>query len=77
MEKTIANLNLSANVRTSLEEVGLSDSEVTVDVSRVARGEMSRDVLLSECLVGCEGADRVAAWTEYVDAVVAAAEVSA
>lgn len=75
MPTTIASLNLSTNALTTLQEVGLADDEsVSRDVAKLRFGEHTRQTLLDECLDGAEGEARIAAWTEYVDAVVAAAK---
>jgi uncharacterized protein (DUF1786 family) len=55
------------------EETGLRHAEVADEIERVRNGELTREALLARCLDGADE-DRVAGWTEYVDAVVAAAE---
>ena len=72
--QTIATLNLSAKVRTSLDEVGMTSKHVDGDIRRMRDGLWTRSTLLDHCLDGAEGKMRAEAWEEYVDAVVAAAE---
>lgn len=56
------------------EETGLDMDEIASDIGRVRDGRDTRADLLARCLDGAD-ADRVQGWTEYVDAVVAAASV--
>lgn len=69
---TIANLNLSRNALTSLEEAGMGDEDVSRDVRRRARDEVTEDELLLQCLDGAEDDVRRDAWREYVRAIEAA-----
>lgn len=69
-------LNLSRAALCSLEEVGLRAGEIEADIEHIRDGEQTRDELLAVCLDGVEDAERAAAWTEYVDAVVLAASNS-
>lgn len=55
------------------EETGLRHGEVADDIEHVRDGSVDREALLARCLDGAD-ADRVQGWTEYVDAVVTAAE---
>jgi hypothetical protein len=55
------------------EETGLRHAEVADEIERVRNGELTREALLARCLDGADE-DRVAGWTEYVDAVCDAAQ---
>lgn len=50
--------------------------EIASDIGRVRSGADTRADLLARCLDGAD-ADRIQGWTEYVDAVVAAAAAPA
>jgi len=66
-------IKLSTAAQQNVDETGISPNE---DVRRLRVEELTPEDLLEECLRGADE-DRVQGWTEYVDAVVAAASAPA
>lgn len=74
---TISGVTMTLGAARNVEMTG---TNVAADVERVRSGEDDFDTLLAECLDGLtpgEDATTMQHWLEYVEAVVAAAEVPA
>lgn len=65
---TIAGVRMPFEAAEVVEATG---TDVAADLRRVRNGEVDRDALLAECLVGAEGDDVASAWRSYVSAIFA------
>lgn len=66
----VGNIEFSVATLENMEECGVTEEDVKVDIARLMAGERTKSSLLFECLNGAERS-REAGWREYVDSLAA------